>query len=158
MRTKLMIGSIILVFLIVALPRIPLGAAATISPKKQGSEDRWYGGIIFINGRYTSMEREFGPIPFCVLLNCKENRTRVTGINIEYDGWYNQFSFSRISETDFNKITLAGYYLGFCRLNTRHCIQCLDLGVAFTGTELQALLEMIRPKQLKPTSEFPEYS
>ena len=122
MKTKLMIGSIILVFLLVALPRIPLGAAGTIPPKKQGSEDRWYGGIIFINGRYTSMEREFGPIPFCVLLNCKENRIRVTGINIEYNGWYNQFSFSRISETDFNKITLAGYYLGFCRLGRIHAV------------------------------------
>jgi hypothetical protein len=122
MKTKLMIGSIILVFLLVALPRIPFGAAATIPPKIQGSEDRWYSGIIFINGRFTSMKREFGPIPFCVLLNCKENKIRVTGINIEYDGWHDQFSFSRISETDFNKITLAGYYLGFCRLGRIHAI------------------------------------
>ena len=122
MKTRLMIGGIILVFLLVALPRIPLGAAASIPPKKQASEDRWYSGIMFINGRYTSMQREFGPIPFCVLLNCKENEIKVTGINIEYDGWHDQFSFSRISESYFNKITFAGYYLGFCRLGRIHAI------------------------------------
>jgi hypothetical protein len=68
------------------------------------------------------MQREFGPIPFCVLLTCQESSIRVFGIDIEYNGWFDQFYFSKISESYFNKITLAGFYVGICRLGQVHAI------------------------------------
>lgn len=114
MKTKIMAGCIVIAFLVLPILSIPLSTATSISPTT-GPDDRWYGGIIHIRGKFTSMERAFGPVPFCVLLNCKENNIVVSGINIEYNGWTDTFSFSKISETNFSKITIAGFYLGFCR-------------------------------------------
>jgi hypothetical protein len=122
MKKKYVIGCFITTILLLSISSLSSGASLNPSQKIHGLEDRWYSGIILVNGRYTTMKREFGPIPFCVLLTCKENNIRVIGMNIEYNGWLDRFYFSPISESYFSKITLAGFYVGICRLGQVHAI------------------------------------
>ncbi|MCX6665294.1 MAG: hypothetical protein NT038_04450 [Euryarchaeota archaeon] len=115
-------------FLVSSILLLPIMLSVTTTAsnitkiEENESTNTWYSGLIFIRGRYTSVNREFPPSSLLLLVTCNEKDISISGIDLEWVG-RPPVSPQRIpfSQSNFSKVTIE-LFVGICRLGQIHGI------------------------------------